>query len=93
MHNPHIAQTCTPNRNYNQDCFTWKISLKEMMQLINGTQGGRAGEFKRNADPNELSKTKGSIPARLLSVSVQIWLHIRSTVLITGDNEINLCMP
>jgi hypothetical protein len=63
------------------------------MQLINGTQGGRAGEFKRNADPNELSKTKGSIPARLLSVSVQIWLHIRSTVLITGDNEINLCMP
>jgi len=26
--------------------------------------------------PNESSKTKGSIPARLLSVSVQIWLQI-----------------
>jgi len=53
----------------------------------------RTGDFKRNANPNELSKTKGSIPARLLSVSVQIWLHIRSTVLTTADNEINLCMP
>ena len=63
------------------------------MQSINGTQGGGEGEFKTNANPNELLKTKGSIPARLLSVSVQIWLHIRSTVLITADNEINLCMP
>ena len=63
------------------------------MQSINGTQGGGQGTSKKNANPNELSKTKGSIPARLLSVSVQIWLHIRSTVLTTADNEINLCMP
>lgn len=59
---------------------------------ITGAQGGGEGEFKRNANPNELSKTKGSIPARLLSVSVQIWLQIRVTVLITAHNEINLYM-
>jgi hypothetical protein len=29
-----------------------------------------------NDYPNELSKTKGSIPERLLSVSVQIWLQM-----------------
>ena len=39
--------------------------------------------------PNESSKTKGSIPARLLSVSVQIWLQIMVIVLTTTDNEIS----
>jgi hypothetical protein len=40
-----------------------------------------------------LSKTKGSIPARLLSVSVQIWLQIRVNVLVTAGNEINYVFP
>jgi hypothetical protein len=59
---------------------------------ITDTKGGGEREFKRRANPNESSKTKGSIPARLLSVSVQIWLQIRVTVLITAENEIKyLC--
>lgn len=87
MHNPHIAQTCTPNRNYNHDSFTWKISLKEMRQSIKlqAFKVEEREEFKSNANPNESSKTNGSIPARLLSVSVHIWLQIRVIVLINNN--------
>ena len=63
------------------------FSTNEGIDQIVGILGGEEQQVHMNDYPNVLSKTKGSIPERLLSVSVQIWLHMMIIMLAAPYNE------
>jgi hypothetical protein len=77
MHSPRIAQICdqehTIIRTHSREsliscriCFSPNDGINQITEILGGGEQG----VHMNDYPNELSKTKGSIPDRLLSISV-----------------------
>lgn len=55
--------------------LTHKQAWKTIQEVYKKQTKRETEEGQKNTYPKESSNTKGSIPVRLLSVSVQIWLQ------------------